>query len=133
MFLANAASLGLRGMCRQNEAQAHPVEQAPQLLTAHALCFEPRQCAAQRSPLRRVIGRGFVLPPSPDAVVALGDVYQLEVHRERPHDPPELPCAHSLYARLEPLVEFGVVVEAEPLTEQPDLLLCPEQSFALLL
>ena len=68
-----------------------------------------------------------------DSVVALGDVYQLEVHRERSHDPAELHRAHSLYACFEPLVEFRVVVEAEPLAEQPDLLLRPEHSLALLL
>ncbi len=75
----------------------------------------------------------LVLSSAPDAVVALRDIDQLKVHREGPYDPPELPRTHPLYPCPEPLVEPGVVLEAQPPAQQTDLLLRPEQPLALLL
>ncbi len=50
-------------------------------------------------------------------VVALGDVDELEVHRERPHDPAQLGRAGRLDSPLEPLLERGIVVRVEPLAQ----------------
>jgi hypothetical protein len=66
-------------------------------------------------------------------VVALGDVHELEVHRERAHYPPELPDAHGVYPPPEPFVELRGVVEAQPLAQEPDLLLGLEEVLTLLL
>jgi hypothetical protein len=66
-------------------------------------------------------------------MVSLGYVDELEVHRERPHDPLDLSCAHAFDPPLELFVQHGVIVEAEPLAQEPYLLLGTEEVFALLL
>ena len=66
-------------------------------------------------------------------MVALGDVDELEVHGERAYDPPQLLHAHSVDPPPEPLVQFGVVVEAQALAKEPDLFLGLEEVLALLL
>ena len=66
-------------------------------------------------------------------MVALGDVDELKVHGERAHDPAQLLHAHGVDPPPEPLVEFGVVVEAQALAKEPDLLLGLEKFLALLL
>jgi hypothetical protein len=65
-------------------------------------------------------------------MVAFGDVDQLKIYRESAHDSTEILRAHPLYALPQPLVEFGVEIEAEPLAQKPDLLLRTEQALALL-
>src|SRR5215218_430341 len=66
-------------------------------------------------------------------MVALGDVDQLEIHGERAYDPPQLLHAHGVDPPPEPLVQFGVIVEAQALTKESDLLLGLEEFLALLL
>src|SRR5215208_5719142 len=66
-------------------------------------------------------------------MVALGGVDELEIHGERAYDSPQLLHAHGVDPPPEPLVQFGVVVEAQTLAENPDLLLGLEKFLALLL
>src|SRR5918994_4972301 len=66
-------------------------------------------------------------------MVALGDVDELKIHGERAHNPPQLLHAHGVDPQPESLVLFGVVVEAQALAKEPDLLLGLEKFLALLL
>ena len=66
-------------------------------------------------------------------MVALGDVDQLEIHGERAYDPPQLLHAHGVDPPPESLVQFWVVVVAQLLAKEPDLLLGLEKFLALLL
>ena len=66
-------------------------------------------------------------------MVALGDIDKLEVHGKRAHDPSELLHAHGVDPSSQPLVQFGVVVEAQALAKEPDLFLGLEEVLALLL
>src|ERR671912_741123 len=56
-------------------------------------------------------------------MVALGDVDELEIHGERSYDSPQLLYAHGVDPPPESLVQFGVVVEAQALAKDPDVLL----------
>src|SRR5918995_6878321 len=66
-------------------------------------------------------------------MVALGDVDELEIHGERAYDSPQLLYAHGVDPPPESLVQFGVVVEAQALAKDPDVLLGLEKFLALLL
>src|ERR671911_1127792 len=66
-------------------------------------------------------------------MVALGDVDELEIHGERAYDSPQLLYAHGVDPPPESLVQFGVVVEAQALAKDPDVLLGLEKCLSLLL
>src|SRR5215217_2396032 len=124
---------GLRRMGCQHELRPHAVQHLLQRTGLHALAFEARESARQRSPLRRVARGRLVLAPPPHPVVSLRDVDELEVHREGPDDPLELLRVHTLDLPPEPLVQRGVVIEAQPLAKEPNLLLSVEETLAFLL
>ena len=132
VLAADAPPLRLGRVGCEHQVEVHPVQSVPEVLRPDALLGEPGEAAPQRSPLRLVL-RGLVLPAAADPVVAFGDVDQLEVDRERPHDAAHLRLVHAVDPVAEPLVEFGVVVKAQPLAEKPDLLFRPKKALAFLL
>src|SRR3712207_4469553 len=66
-------------------------------------------------------------------MVALGDVDELEIHGERAHNAPQLLQAHGVDSPPESLVQFRVVIKAQALAKEPDLLLGLEEVLAFLL
>jgi hypothetical protein len=99
----------------QHEPDLHFLEQTAQRFSFETLALETRERARQGGPLGRILGRRLVLTSASDPVVALGDVHQLEIDRERAHYPPELTDAHGVYPPPELCIQLRVVVEAQAL------------------
>ncbi|MDP8901351.1 MAG: hypothetical protein M3N33_09475 [Actinomycetota bacterium] len=66
-------------------------------------------------------------------MVALRNVDELEVHGERAHDPVKVFLFQAVDQVAEPPLEPGLVVEAQPLAQQPYFFFGVEEAPALLL